>query len=194
MKAKPFCKIFLKINATVAQHNLQKFVKHLKAGGVVGAPAEGVYGYCADPFNGAALNKILTVKQRAGSKGFITLIHGFDQLGLVAAPLTTAQQRLLAQHWPGHVTFILPARPGLPKLLTGGMDTVAVRLPAKNYMQEYLQAWGGPLVSTSANVSGQAPAVTPNGLEESIFCLEHNHPLDGTVSEIIDIRTGVKLR
>lgn len=173
---------------------LQTFKEKLKAGEVVAAPAEGVYGYCADPFNPNALEKLLAIKKRTAGKGFITLVRSFDDLAQLAAPLNEQEKATLQQHWPGQVTFILPAKKGLPDLLTGGRETIAVRMPATAYMHEYLNAWGGPLVSTSANISGQPPATDPTDLFDGVYALKSRTPLKGGVSQVIDLKTGAQLR
>lgn len=173
---------------------LQTFTDKLKAGEVVAAPAEGVYGYCADPFNPKALEKLLNIKKRTEGKGFITLIRNYNDLDKLAKPLSAEEKNKLKEHWPGQVTFILPANADVPELLTGGRDTIAVRLPAAGYIHDYLNAWGGPLVSTSANISGQPPATDPDDLFDGIYALQNKTPLKGGVSTVIDLKSGKKLR
>lgn len=173
---------------------LKSFKMELQNNNVVAAPAEGVYGYCANPFSEVALQKLLVLKERAPNKGFILLIHTFEALTQVAAPLLKEEKALLKKHWPGQVTFILPAKEGLSTLLTGNRGTVAVRLPQKEYMQAYLKAWGGPLVSTSANISGEVPIQNVEDLAPGIFKLVAPEALTGGVSKIIDIKTGKVLR
>lgn len=179
---------------TFDKKELEQFSKKLKAGEAVAAPAEGVYGYCADPFNETALEKLLDIKKRTAGKGFITLIRNWRDLDKLARPLSEEDMQTLKEHWPGQVTFIFPAADGVPELLTGGRGTVAVRLPAVDYMHEYLEAWGGPLVSTSANISGQRPALSVKDLQEDVFALHIKTPLSGGVSKVIDLKTGNRLR
>lgn len=176
------------------QKSLETFCEKLSAGEVVAAPAEGVYGYCADPFNPQALETLLAIKKRTAGKGFITLIRDWPDLEKLAKPLTEAQLQTLKKKWPGQVTFILSAADGLPALLTGSRETIAVRLPACGYMLEYLNVWGGPLVSTSANISGQNPATTPADLFSEVFALKSKTPLSGGVSQVIDLKSGRRLR
>lgn len=174
--------------------NLKQFCSHLQAGDVVAAPAEGVYGYCADPFNPKALEKLLALKKRTSGKGFITLIKDWQQLEELTIPLLEQEKTTLQGHWPGRVTCILPATKNLPELLTGGRNTIAVRMPAADYMHEYLKAWGQPLVSTSANISGQPPATTSKAVLGGVFALECETPLDGGVSAVLDLKSGVRVR
>lgn len=176
---------------------LAPWLAALKAGGVVAAPAEGLYGYCADPFNPAALRALMEIKQRDPSKGLIVLISAVEQLGRLCPPLTEAQQIAIATHWqPGQppTTLILPALATLTPLLTGGHATIAVRLPQNPYMQEYLAAAQTPLVSTSANLSGQPAATTAAQLAPEVPALTLPQPLSGTPSRIFNPQTGHWLR
>ncbi len=173
---------------------LNTFVENLEAGEVVAAPAEGVYGYCVDPFNEKALQKLVKLKGRTPSKGFITLISNIEQLAELTSGLSKSDCALIREYWPGQVTLIFPAANNLPHLLTGGEKTIAVRLPQKDYMQEYLHRWGRPLVSTSANISGEAPATRAAEVLADIYILPNPSPLDGSTSVLVDSKTKKKLR
>ncbi len=173
---------------------LEMFKNLLGKGAAVAAPAEGVYGYCCNPFNEAGLNKIIELKQRAPEKGFVVLISHINQLKMLAPPLTDHQKEMVKEHWPGQVTLVFPVKEGLPELLTGGFDTIAVRLPAKDYMQQYLEAWGKPLVSTSANISGKPPIFEQYDLPDGIFSLTAPHKLQGGVSILLNAETGEQYR
>ena len=176
------------------EKDLKQFCEKLKAGEVVAAPAEGVYGYCADPFNKNALEKLLAIKNRTAGKGFITLIRNLQDLEGLTQTLSGGHIKEVKKYWPGPVTFIIPAAEGVPELLTGGRGTVAVRLPRSDYMQEYLEAWGGPLVSTSANISGQMPATHYRDLSNEVFALKASSQLTGGISQVMDLITGQLLR
>ncbi|HEX2859435.1 MAG TPA: L-threonylcarbamoyladenylate synthase [Alphaproteobacteria bacterium] len=181
------------------ENQLQPWLKALKSGQVAAAPAEGVYGYVADPFDGGALEKLLALKQRSPSKGLIVLIPNLENLNhLCPRNLPVAAQIAVSAYWGGAqsspVTLILPALKSLPETLTGGKGTVAVRCPAMPYMQEYLQAWGGPLVSTSLNISGEAPATSASQVPQGIAALTLPQPLSGMPSRIFDTQTNSWLR
>ena len=180
---------------------LAPWLAALKAGRPAAAPAEGLYGYCADPFNPAALEALLLLKQRSGAKGFITLVSSPAQLALLCPPLPPECESAVADCWqPGRpaTTLVLPALPSLPRLLTGGAPTIAVRMPQVGYMQDYLKAWAaqgkGPLVSTSANVSGQPAATGAAQLDPSIPALTLPGRLSGAASRIFNPATNVWLR
>ena len=173
---------------------LAEAMRRLHAGEVIAMPAEGVYGYCADPFNPKALAKLIALKQRDPGKGFVTLIGSLRQLPRLCETLPPVAHGAAMDHWPGQITLLLPALEHLPELLTGGHPTVAVRLPAADYMRAYLSAWGQPLVSTSANVTGEPPITDATQLPPELFALTLTKPLAGGVSKILNPATGVWVR
>lgn len=180
-----------------SQANLATWAAALRAGQVCAAPAEGVYGYVADPLNPAALETILQVKNRAPTKGCIVLIQNISQLEQLCPALPPACTEAIGTYWqPGQppTTLILPALPTLPPLLTGGLPTIAVRLPQLAYMQAYLHAAGQPIVSTSLNLSGQPPATRAEDVPTDIPALTLPHPLSGTPSRIFNPLENIWLR
>ena len=177
---------------------LNTFTQALKNGEVVAAPAEGVYGYCADPFNPSALKALTNRKKRAANKGLIVLISHTTDLAKVCSLLGDDTLYKIYEIWgqrdASPTTLVLPSLPDLSPLLTGERDTIAVRLPDCDYMKEYLDAWGGPLVSTSLNESGKDPITKGKDVPEDITSLTLEDPLDGGVSKIYDVRKGEWLR
>lgn len=175
---------------------LNPWLTALKNGDVVAAPAEGVYGYCCDPFNESALKNLNELKQRNQGKGFVILIPDVFALSKLCKPLSNEHLHACYDHWKGDsaITLVLPARSDVPALLRGEHSTVAVRLPREPYMLEYLKAWGAPLVSTSANLSGQPPIQNAADLPADIQKLTLGEPLSGSVSRIFDVASGKFLR
>lgn len=180
-----------------SQTDLTRWRDALRRGEVCAAPAEGVYGYVADPFNLSALQHLLETKNRAPTKGYIVLIGNLAQLEQLCPPLPEACQTAIATYWQAGqapTTLVVPALPTLPKLLTGGLSTIAVRLPQVAYMQEYLTAAGQPIVSTSLNTSGEPPATRAEEVPADIPSLTLPQPLSGTPSRIFNPLSGVWLR
>lgn len=128
-------------------------------GGLIAYPTEAVYGLGCDPMNEDAVARLLAVKRRPLHKGLIVLAADLEQLLPFLAPLNAALERKLDQTWPGPVTWILPASPATPFWLTGNRPSLAVRVTNHPLAAELCAACG-PLVSTSANVTGSAPART----------------------------------
>jgi L-threonylcarbamoyladenylate synthase len=178
------------LNKSILDHpRLRSWLTALQAGEVVVAPAEGVYGYCCDPFSEAALFKLMDLKQRSPQKGLIVLVQRERQLREVCAPLGHAEREAIATYWAKGqppTTLVLPAKYALSPLLTGGRDTLAIRRPRVGYMREYLAAWGRPLVSTSLNKSGEAPATEASAIPARVVALTLPVPLSGIPSRIYD--------
>lgn len=169
----------------------------LARGEVAAAPAEGVYGYVADPFNLTALQALLTAKNRAPTKGYIVLIENLHQLPLFCPTLPDACINAIQTYWregEAPTTLILPALESLPDLLTGGLPTIALRCPQLPYMRQYLRAFGKPLVSTSLNISGQPPATSHTEIPENLPSLTLPNPLSGQPSRIFNPLANTWLR
>lgn len=129
----------------------------LRDGGIVAYPTETVYGLGVDPFQPQALKQVLALKGRDAAKGFILLIQNLTDLDRVADTPPPYAELLMHHFWPGPLTLLLPARKGLSDLVTGGRSTVAVRHSSSPHVAMLLGIWGQPLVSTSANLSGEPP-------------------------------------
>jgi len=136
----------------------------VQAGGVIAYPTEAVFGLGCDPWNTDAISRLLTLKRRSPSKGLILIAAALDQLELFLAPMSRAVWQRVLPTWPGPVTWLLPARPSVPKVLTGGRDQLAVRITAHTQAAQLCLACGTALVSTSANRSGRPPARTTHEL------------------------------
>lgn len=123
----------------------------LRAGGVVAFPTETVYGLGADAFNAAAVARIFEIKRRPAFDPLIVHVLDTAMLQRVAAPLSGPAQRLAERFWPGPLTLVLPKRPEVPELVTSGLETVGVRMPAHPVARALLAAVGRPLAAPSAN-------------------------------------------
>ncbi len=128
----------------------------LRAGGLVLHAAEGVWGLACDPDNAAAVARLLQVKQRELDKGLVLIGADEDAFAPELAQLPAADREQILATWPGAVTWVLPNR-RFALWITGEHTTVAVRVPGHPQARGMAQAFGGPLVSTSANRSGFPP-------------------------------------
>lgn len=143
----------------VNQWRIRRAVLVVNHGGVLAYPTEGVFGLGCDPANGAAVLRLLELKCRDVAKGLIIVAADLQQIEeLVVLPGESMRARILAS-WPGPVTWVLPPRRTVPWWLTGEQRGLAVRVTAHPVARSLTQAVG-PLVSTSANVAGSAPART----------------------------------
>jgi len=131
----------------------------LAAGGIVAYPTEAVWGLGCEPLNRHAFQRLLALKRRALAKGVILIAADVEQLEPFIAA-TRSKLRPALDTWPGPSTWLVPAAAGVPAYLTGGRDTLAVRVTAHPLAAALCRAWGGPIVSTSANLAGRPPART----------------------------------
>lgn len=132
----------------------------LRSGGVIAFPTETYYGLAVDPFNGQALERLYRIKQRPRQLPILVLVTGPGQMQQLASEVPAAYYRLIDCFWPGPLTLVCPALPSLPLPLTGGTGTVGIRWSPHQTATGLIRAFGGPVTATSANISGQPPAVT----------------------------------
>lgn len=130
----------------------------LSQGGVVAFPTETYYGLAVDPDNETALSRLFQVKNRPWYKPVLLLIHDLSLLDSLVTAIPEAYRPLIAQHWPGPLTLIFPARAGLSSYLTGGTETVGIRISPHPKALALGRAFGKAITATSANLSGRHPA------------------------------------
>jgi len=163
--------------------SLDTAIPTLRRGGVIAYPTEAVWGLGCDPGHEAAVTRLLQIKQRPVEKGMILVAAELAQLGgwVRMASLPPERQSEVLASWPGANTWILPAGPRAPRWITGEHSGIAVRISAHPLVAALCTAWGGPLVSTSANLAGHPPARTRDELDPALTPL-----LDG----VLDGPTG----
>jgi L-threonylcarbamoyladenylate synthase len=174
-------------------------VRVVRHRGVIAYPTEAVFGLGCAPCYPEAVRRILSLKRRNPAKGLIVVASELSQLqGLIDLDaLGSGKERVLAT-WPGPVTWIIPARPGVPDWLTGAHPGLAVRLSAHVQVRALCDRVGA-LVSTSANPEGAPPARDARRVR-AYFGDALDYILPGTVggrsspSEIRDARSGTVLR
>ncbi|AXR35353.1 TPA: L-threonylcarbamoyladenylate synthase type 1 TsaC [Salmonella enterica subsp. enterica serovar Aberdeen] len=129
---------------------------------VIAYPTEAVFGVGCDPDSETAVTRLLALKQRPVDKGLILIAASFEQLKpyIDDSILTAAQRKAVFDCWPGPVTFVFPAPATTPRWLTGRFDSLAVRVTNHPLVVALCNAYGKPLVSTSANLSGLPPCRT----------------------------------
>ncbi len=142
-------------------------VETLKSGGIIAIPTDTVYGIGADPFNPDAVQKLYTFKGRPDGKPIPLVLSSVDDVHRVAQNLPDYFFHLTDRFWPGGLTIVVQAKNLLPVLTAGG-DTVGVRIPDNPLLLQVLQAFGGPAAITSANLSGEPPAISPEEISEEL--------------------------
>lgn len=173
----------------------------LRAGGVIAYPTEAVWGLGCDPRDEAATLRLLALKVREVEKGLILIAADEAQLApfIDMAALDTARREAVRASWPGPHTWIVPASPAAPRWVTGAHAGIAVRVSAHPSVMALCNAFGGALVSTSANRAGEPAAHAIGQLDPRIID-GVDAVLDGETgglqrpTDIRDARTGAVLR
>ena len=129
-------------------------------GGVIAFPTDTVYGLGCSLFDVSAVEMVARLKRRDPSLAVISLIPEPRQVHGLAREVSEAAERLMSRFWPGPLSLIFQAAPLVPARVRGAGGTVALRCPRDTLCQRLLDRIGGPVVASSANLSGQRPAVT----------------------------------
>lgn len=132
-------------------------------------PTETFYAIGGSALNMHTVNAVYTAKERDKILPLPVIIGDLSQLDMVAAKVSPDVETLIGKFWPGPLTIILPARDDLPNLLTAGSGRVAVRLSSHLEASRLAQAAGVPLISSSANRSGQTPVTQPEDLDPALI-------------------------
>lgn len=136
---------------------LDEAAELLRTGGVLAYPTEAVFGLGCDPDNRTAFEKIFALKQRPPEQGVLLIAASFQQIeDWIDAPPEAISRAL--DTWPGAYTWVFPRSPRVPEWVAGGHSGIALRVTAHAGAAALCRAFGGPIVSTSANIHGQPPA------------------------------------
>lgn len=171
----------------------------LRAGELVAFPTETVYGLGADALNGEAAARIFAAKGRPADNPLIAHIAGESGLaGLIALEPCACARKLMRAFWPGPMTLIFPKSPRVPREVTAGLDTVAVRMPSHPVARALIRAAQTPIAAPSANRSGRpSPTTAAHVLEDMegrIPLILDGGPCEvGLESTVVDV-TGARPR
>lgn len=170
---------------------IERAVEALQAGRLVVLPTDTVYGVAADAFSPEATGRIFDAKDRARAHPLPVLIRSQKQLPALTPLEDEALDRLIAAYWPGPLTIVLPAQPGLQWDLGRNDGTVAVRMPLDDVALALISQVG-PLAVTSANLSGRPPGPTAADalaqLGDAVDLYLDDGPRDGgSPSTIVDL-------
>lgn len=179
--------------------SLQTAVDTLQHGGVVAYPTEAVWGVGCDPYNEQAVQRLLQLKQRDPAKGLILIAGSISQFEPLLTELSEQQRGHLEAHWPGPYTYLVPANQQVPSLIKGEHRSVALRVSAHQPVVDLCAAFGGPIVSSSANLAGMPAAKTEQEVQQQLADnLDYvlSGPLGGNnnPSEIRDLISGQVIR
>ena len=149
----------------------------LRSGGLVAFPTETVYGLGANALDEAAAKKIYAAKGRPSDNPLIAHISSMEELPALVREIPEAGRKLAEKYWPGPLTMIFPKKDVVPYGTTGGLDTVAVRMPSDPVANRLIKLAGIPVAAPSANTSGRP---SPTRAEHVI------EDMDGKIEMILD--------
>ena len=167
----------IKITDQNSKEILNKAANIIKSGGLVVFPTETVYGLGANVFDEKALAKIFSAKGRPSDNPIIVHISEKNQLEELVNNITENQKKLIETFWPGPLTIIFEKKDTISNIVSGGLPTIAIRMPSNIFAQELIQLTGVPIAAPSANISGRPSGTTGEHIYEE---------LTGKVDMIID--------
>lgn len=173
---------------------LERAAAVLRAGGLVAFPTETFYGLGAAADDPAAVRRVFSVKGRHEGKPLLVLVDSIAMAERVAE-VTARGRELMARHWPGALTLVMRARPGLAAEVTAGTGTIGVRLSPHPVARGLVSALGSPLTAPSANLA-DAPPPTTAAAVRAVFegavdlVLDGGPTAGGPPSTVVDVTSG----
>lgn len=168
------------------EEDIQQAAEIIKEGGLVAFPTETVYGLGADALNPEAVGKVYAAKGRPSDNPMIVHISSKNDLSYLTFEITDDIRKLMDDFWPGPLTMVVPAAPVVPRVTTGGLDTVAVRMPSDPVAAALITSSETPIAAPSANLSGRPSPTSARHVIDD---------LDGRIDAIIqggDCQVGIE--
>lgn len=191
-------RIIIEDSEQIDLSKLRRAAELLRNGGLVAFPTETVYGLGANALNEEAAKKIYAAKGRPSDNPLIAHIADFEDLDPLVSSVPEAGRKLMEAFWPGPLTLIFPKSAIVPYGTTGGLDTVAVRMPADPVAAALIRLAGVPVAAPSANTSGRPSPTTADhvwqDMNGKIEMIVDGGPVGiGVESTIIDVTGSVPL-
>ena len=149
----------------------------IRSGEIVAFPTETVYGLGANALDPLAISKIYQIKGRPSDNPLIVHIGDLNMLSGLVSTISPREMRMIKKFWPGPITLIFKKSKSVPKITTGGLGTVAVRMPRNKIALALIKRSGLPIAAPSANLSGKPSPTNASHVKED---------LDGKVKLILD--------
>lgn len=182
--------------SVVTESEIKRAAASLHAGRLVAFPTETVYGLGADAANASALARMYAAKGRPAEHPVIVHLKASAELDAWASEVPTIARQLADRFWPGPLTLVLRRAAGVLDAVTGGQDTIGLRIPAHPVAQRLLQAFAGGIAAPSANRFGRVSPTTAqhvrDELGDAVDVVLDGGPCEvGIESTIVDVSTGV---
>ncbi len=162
----------------MCENGIKEAAACIREGGIVAFPTETYYGLAVDADCEKAIERLFEIKKRGLDQPLLLLVESRAALQQVVADVPEIYNTLMTMYWPGALTLIFPAKPCVSKIITGGTDTVGVRISSHPLAQQLVVEMGKAITATSANFSGMPPAVSAFDVKK-IFQGSVDYILDG---------------
>jgi L-threonylcarbamoyladenylate synthase len=178
--------------------SIERAASTLRAGGIGAVPTDTLYGLAANPFDGTAVSRLFTMKNRALERALPLVAADLGQVRACVGIITPLADRLADRFWPGPLTLVFAAPTSLAAEVTGASGTVGIRVPAHDVTRALCAAAGVPLTATSANISGKPPTNDPDVVATELgayldVLVDAGYTPGGPPSTIVDV-TGLEPR
>lgn len=174
--------------------NVDKIVKVINEGKLVISPTDTVYGIMGDALNDEVIKRVFFVKKRDVKKPLILLMNSIEMISEYTCNINELEQELINKYHPGLLTIILKKNDKISNLITGGLDTVGIRIPDNKDLLSIIGKLNRPVISTSANISGSEVITNiwmiENELKENIDYIEDGGELSDSYSTIVVVIDG----
>jgi L-threonylcarbamoyladenylate synthase len=157
---------------------IKEIAAALEAGAVAAYPTETFYALGAPAFERQAVERVYRLKKRQAAKALSVIASDLAMVREISGPPPLGFLALAGEFWPGPLTVVLPAAPGIPGFLAGPGRTVAVRIPPLAWLRALVRQLGQPLTATSANLAGEKELADPREVE-AVFAGEIELLVDG---------------
>lgn len=183
-------------DSAAIKQQIEKGIGILRQGGIVAYPTDTVYGLGARADDIHAVERIFRVKNRPPELALPILLADISEIESVASSIPRQARLLIDAFMPGALTLVLPKSASVPDIVSGGKDTVAVRVPDHEVTIALIRGTGSPVVGTSANYSGKSSPLTADEVYEQLgdnvdFIIDGGRCPGGTESTIIDVTANV---
>ena len=153
---------------TLLTHSAQAAAEFIRRGETVAFPTETVYGLGANALDETAVAKIFAAKGRPADNPLIVHLADTVQIENVVREVNAAAKLFIENFFPGALTLVLPKAERVPEIVTAGLQTVGVRVPAHDLAREFLRACALPIAAPSANLSGRPSPTTWQAVKEDL--------------------------
>ena len=182
----------IKIDPNHPEHAFSRCRDVIRSGGVVAYPTDTFYGLGADPGNAQAVRKLFTIKERPANQPILLLVKDASAVREWASEITPEAEALMKKFWPGPLTLVFKARPGVLAELTAGTGTIGLRVPGSTLSLGLLEFLGAALTGTSANRAGGRSPQTADEVAGSVgaavdLILDGGRTPGGEPSTVLDV-------